>query len=278
MISVVLANALPFAYIGAGFLVAIIAVLWGGQAKILSASLLLASILFSNIVYSVFAFGALGTEGWTALYAAQDLALTLIFVALRRGSTFLEPAKWAGILAFIAIGMFIADLAAAIAPGLAHAGAYAWILNLLTSAALLICLIAFLPKSWDQAYGVLRIKLLYFRTDVLRRAADRRTNVLREEGNMIERREPAPSEVNAHIGWKLREARIRANMTLEGVARAVGLSTAQIQKYESGRNRVSAEALFNFARFFGRDIKFFYEGLDATPARSSPESSGERAR
>lgn len=66
---------------------------------------------------------------------------------------------------------------------------------------------------------------------------------------------------NKHVGAKLREQRIMADLTQEGLATQLGISYQQIQKYEVGTNRISAGRLHEIARIFSIDIASFFEGL-----------------
>jgi transcriptional regulator with XRE-family HTH domain len=43
---------------------------------------------------------------------------------------------------------------------------------------------------------------------------------------------------------------------------ATGLSYQQIQKYENGRNRISAGRLWQFCKFFDCNITDFYRGVE----------------
>lgn len=52
------------------------------------------------------------------------------------------------------------------------------------------------------------------------------------------------------------------------LAQALGLAFQQIQKYESGANRISASKLWDVATFLGVDIDYFFEPLGSeAPAR-----------
>ncbi len=50
-------------------------------------------------------------------------------------------------------------------------------------------------------------------------------------------------------------------MTQQQLADSVGIKFQQIQKYETGMNRVSASRLWDIARTLGVSIGFFFEGL-----------------
>lgn len=86
----------------------------------------------------------------------------------------------------------------------------------------------------------------------------------------------APGAVDAYIGARMRESRLALNMTQESLGELLGVTFQQIQKYESGRNRVSAARLFeicealevSLASMFERELKSNTEisgsGLSAT--------------
>ena len=50
-------------------------------------------------------------------------------------------------------------------------------------------------------------------------------------------------------------------MTQQQLAQAVGIRFQQIQKYESGANRVSASRLWDLAQALDIPVSFFFEGL-----------------
>ncbi len=50
-------------------------------------------------------------------------------------------------------------------------------------------------------------------------------------------------------------------MTQQQLAQSVGIRFQQIQKYESGANRISASRLWDLARALDMPVSFFFEGL-----------------
>ena len=52
-------------------------------------------------------------------------------------------------------------------------------------------------------------------------------------------------------------------MTQQQLGDLVGIKFQQIQKYETGMNRVSASRLWDIAHAMNVTINFFFEGLDA---------------
>jgi len=68
--------------------------------------------------------------------------------------------------------------------------------------------------------------------------------------------------VDVHVGKRIRHRRWMVGMTQQQLAEQVGIKFQQIQKYETGMNRVSASRLWDIARALEVKIDFFYEGLD----------------
>jgi transcriptional regulator with XRE-family HTH domain len=67
--------------------------------------------------------------------------------------------------------------------------------------------------------------------------------------------------VDAHVGKRIRHRRWMVGMTQQQLADKVGIKFQQIQKYETGMNRVSASRLWDVADALGVSIAFFFEGL-----------------
>lgn len=74
--------------------------------------------------------------------------------------------------------------------------------------------------------------------------------------------------VDAHVGKRIRHRRWMVGMTQQQLADRVGIKFQQIQKYETGMNRVSASRLWDVAEALGVTISFFFEGID--DARETP--------
>jgi transcriptional regulator with XRE-family HTH domain len=74
--------------------------------------------------------------------------------------------------------------------------------------------------------------------------------------------------IDQHVGERIRARRAELGLTQEQLAQALQVSYQQVQKYETGANRISAGRIFEIARKLGVDISYFFEGLGL-------ESSGE---
>ncbi|GGO56723.1 Transcriptional regulator, contains XRE-family HTH domain [Roseovarius pacificus] len=70
-----------------------------------------------------------------------------------------------------------------------------------------------------------------------------------------------PHPVDVHVGKRIRHRRWLVGMTQQQLAEHVGIKFQQIQKYETGANRVSASRLWDIADALGVEVSFFFEGL-----------------
>lgn len=69
-----------------------------------------------------------------------------------------------------------------------------------------------------------------------------------------------PSELDRHIGQKVRFFRESADWTQEMLASAVGITFQQVQKYELGFHRVPASRLFLISYALNVDVRAFFPG------------------
>lgn len=70
--------------------------------------------------------------------------------------------------------------------------------------------------------------------------------------------------IDLHVGKRLRQRRCLLGMTQQKLAEAVGIKFQQIQKYESGTNRVSASRLWALAASLDVPVSHFFDGLSPT--------------
>jgi transcriptional regulator with XRE-family HTH domain len=73
--------------------------------------------------------------------------------------------------------------------------------------------------------------------------------------------------VDRHVGARIRLRRRLRGLSMEKLGRATGVTYQQLQKYETGANRVSASRLHQLAKVLGVPISFFFDELP-------PEVSG----
>ncbi|GAA6189127.1 helix-turn-helix transcriptional regulator [Litorivita sp. NS0012-18] len=69
--------------------------------------------------------------------------------------------------------------------------------------------------------------------------------------------------VDVHVGKRVRHRRWLVGMTQQQLAEQVGIKFQQIQKYETGANRISASRLWDIADALDVPVSFFFEGMEA---------------
>ncbi|MEM8978575.1 MAG: helix-turn-helix transcriptional regulator [Pseudomonadota bacterium] len=69
--------------------------------------------------------------------------------------------------------------------------------------------------------------------------------------------------VDTHVGKRVRHRRWMIGMTQQQLAEKDGIKFQQIQKYETGMNRISASRLWDIAEALGVNVAFFFDGLEA---------------
>lgn len=89
----------------------------------------------------------------------------------------------------------------------------------------------------------------------------------------------AASEVDAHVGQRLRSRREFLGVSQGRLGRHLGLTFSQVQKYEKGSNRIGAGRLFLLSDYLGVPVQYFFEGLRGglADSRGSGVKDAERA-
>jgi transcriptional regulator with XRE-family HTH domain len=76
-----------------------------------------------------------------------------------------------------------------------------------------------------------------------------------------------PNPIDISVGYRIRQHRTIRGISQETLAQTLGISFQQVQKYESGMNRVSASKLFEISNFFGiSPDEFFSDCEQKTPS------------
>ncbi|UWQ18920.1 helix-turn-helix domain-containing protein [Jannaschia sp. M317] len=74
--------------------------------------------------------------------------------------------------------------------------------------------------------------------------------------------------VDEHVGKRIRQRRWMIGTTQQQLAEKVGIKFQQIQKYETGANRVSASRMWDIAEALQVPVAYFFEGLEEGPTRT----------
>lgn len=83
-----------------------------------------------------------------------------------------------------------------------------------------------------------------------------------------------PHPVDVHVGKRIRHRRWLVGKTQQQLAEHVGIKFQQIQKYETGANRVSASRLWDIADALDVPVSFFFEGFEEREASAAtPETN-----
>lgn len=77
-------------------------------------------------------------------------------------------------------------------------------------------------------------------------------------------------DLDRHIGARLRERRVLLGLTQRQLADCLELPAHQIQRYESGANRLYAGQLYLLAQTLDVDLAYFYEDLANAAAARLP--------
>jgi len=88
-------------------------------------------------------------------------------------------------------------------------------------------------------------------------------------------RRDRPHEVDVHVGQRLRMRRTLLGLSQGELARSVGLTFQQIQKYERGVNRIGASRLAEFAIALDVPTGWFFEELPGLPTKPKRGSRAE---
>lgn len=74
------------------------------------------------------------------------------------------------------------------------------------------------------------------------------------------------------IGARVREARLRKEMSQEGLSELLGVTFQQLQKYEMGANRVAATRLLDIAAALETPVMHFLRDLDSAAEADPPKT------
>ena len=81
------------------------------------------------------------------------------------------------------------------------------------------------------------------------------------KGKSIKAEDRRPNPVDVHVGSRVRFRRLYLGMSQSKLARELGLTFQQIQKYERGLNRISASRLYDLTRVLDVPVSFFFDDM-----------------
>lgn len=83
------------------------------------------------------------------------------------------------------------------------------------------------------------------------------------------------TDLDKHIGARIREARKERNVSSSDLAEAIGYSEKQLSRYELGRNKLSAAQIFKISFLLGLPTSWFYLGYTGSEIPNQPLATGE---
>lgn len=94
--------------------------------------------------------------------------------------------------------------------------------------------------------------------------------MLKKEG-----RARSPTKVDRLVGSRLKDLRKRRGLTQSDLALPLGISFQQLQKYETGVNRISAGMIASAAEILGANVSDFFSDMPEKPA---PDTTADDLR
>ena len=113
-------------------------------------------------------------------------------------------------------------------------------------------------KSFDDARG--RVKEVANMSQALLGRAKKRGQSRR--GRKAIDPNGAPHVVDVHVGTQLKKLRVRRQLSQQALAELLDLTFQQIQKYEGGKNRLSASRMYEISRHLQVTPSYFFEGIN----------------
>ena len=68
--------------------------------------------------------------------------------------------------------------------------------------------------------------------------------------------------IDKHLGDRLRNRRKMLGLSQDDLGKSVSVTFQQIQKYERGDNKISSSKLYQFSKFLGVDISYFFANFE----------------
>jgi transcriptional regulator with XRE-family HTH domain len=83
----------------------------------------------------------------------------------------------------------------------------------------------------------------------------------------------APDPIDVYVGDRVRTRRLQINMSQNTLAKRLGLTFQQIEKYEKGANRVGASRLQKISKILGIPASFLFEGAPGPKSQAASAPS-----
>ncbi len=81
--------------------------------------------------------------------------------------------------------------------------------------------------------------------------------------------------VDVHVGKRVRHRRWMLGMTQQQLGERVGIKFQQVQKYETGMNRISASRLWEIAEALNTPVSYFFEDISDDSAAAPSAATND---
>ena len=85
-----------------------------------------------------------------------------------------------------------------------------------------------------------------------------------------------PEKVDAYVGARISLRRSALGLSQTALAQQLGISFQQVQKYETGQNRISASRLHRVATVLGTSVEAFFPPVETARSDGAPGWEGLR--
>lgn len=91
---------------------------------------------------------------------------------------------------------------------------------------------------------------------------------------MTRKKIETPNQIDIHVGRRIRLRRTILGMNQSDLAKAIGLTFQQVQKYERGSNRIGSSKLYMIAQALDISVSYFFDDMDKqTATNTAPADS-----
>jgi transcriptional regulator with XRE-family HTH domain len=80
-----------------------------------------------------------------------------------------------------------------------------------------------------------------------------------DKGHALVPQPRSAEAIDVHVGLRMRLRRLQLGLSQEQLAKILGVTFQQVQKYEKGLNRIGASRLFHLGAALGVPIQFFFD-------------------
>jgi transcriptional regulator with XRE-family HTH domain len=85
--------------------------------------------------------------------------------------------------------------------------------------------------------------------------------------------------VNECVGKRIKMIRVTNGHSQETLGRVLGLTFQQVQKYERGSNKISADKLYRVAQNYNVELEYFFQDIDPNLMHSTAKvETGKQGR